>query len=852
MLTVVVWKNDEPELLKNTINALECMKADFPCRTIVAGADDETVANLQECEIQTEYVAVIPAGVQCCPDTLELACGELQKGKTDAVILRGSNDGLKNGIPEIFDLDLHKRKDVLKAPERLQKAVVRTSALCGILGRDTITVKELLGFWTDMVLLRVICGKSQMACVEPAFFGDKIKEPKISFFRENWENPDWYFGLLREWERTLACYGENAVPLLVQAQILREIQCCLQQNMNNRNQQALSEEQLDLFFDGCQRCLKQVSPDLITPEDFENKAQRLHYSVCSAVMALRCGGNYDLAGSNPYPYVTLLLMEYDKGLFRMDFGIDPYLTGKADCKIRMNGAEIPVCKTGLSTGADFFGRPLSKKDTFAVKIAHDEIPEQAEITVVLTDGKKELVLPIVSVEYVTKIPQHLRQSYWCFEEYMVTFSFGRCDAKKQGKEVPVGIHLERSGKARRIGRELSLMKEIALAPYGSKRMFAMRALYWLSWPFYERKKIWLTFDKLYKGGDCGEYFYKYAVKHKKDGIRPVYIIRKDVPDYRRLRKEGLKPAAFRSLHARLSYLHASMIFATHSAVHSFCGFSKWEIRFVQDRLHAVNTCIQHGLSVQDLTADSTRIRNNNKRYYCASPNEIENLSKPEYDYDPAVLKLTGIPRYDGLVNRDQKQILITPTWRSYIAMPPVMGQARPYNPDFVNTDYFRIYQELLDNEKLSRTAEQTGYKIIYLLHPVTSSQKEDYHSDGNVEIVSATEINYEKILTESSLMVTDYSGVQFDFAYMRKPVVYFHPPKLPPHYQEGGFFYETQGFGEICTRTEELVDVLCEYMQSGCRLKDFYRERQDQFFAFDDHENCRRIFEDALEYQRGI
>ena len=66
--------------------------------------------------------------------------------------------------------------------------------------------------------------------------------------------------------------------------------------------------------------------------------------------------------------------------------------------------------------------------------------------------------------------------------------------------------------------------------------------------------------------------------------------------------------------------------------------------------------------------------NNNKRYYCASPSEIENLSKPEYDYPLQTLRLTGIPRYDGLVNRDQKQILITPTWRAYIAMPAVMGK----------------------------------------------------------------------------------------------------------------------------------------------------------------------------------
>ena len=99
-------------------------------------------------------------------------------------------------------------------------------------------------------------------------------------------------------------------------------------------------------------------------------------------------------------------------------------------------------------------------------------------------------------------------------------------------------------------------------------------------------------------------------------------------------------------------------------------------------------------------------------------------------------------------------------------------------------------------------------------------------------------------------MVTDYSGVQFDFAYMRKPVVYYHPPKLPPHYEEGGFFYDTQGFGEICREHEELVDTLCGYMETECRLKPFYRDRQDDFFAFDDRESCRRIFENAQAYQK--
>ena len=119
-------------------------------------------------------------------------------------------------------------------------------------------------------------------------------------------------------------------------------------------------------------------------------------------------------------------------------------------------------------------------------------------------------------------------------------------------------------------------------------------------------------------------------------------------------------------------------------------------------------------------------------------------------------------------------------------------------------------------------------------------------------IPSVGDLSYEEILTQSSLMVTDYSGVQFDFAYMRKPVVYFHPDELPPHYEDGCFFYDTMGFGEICTKTSQLVDLLCEYMASGCEMKEMYKLRADDFFAYDDHHNCERIYHEIMKFQKMV
>ena len=119
-------------------------------------------------------------------------------------------------------------------------------------------------------------------------------------------------------------------------------------------------------------------------------------------------------------------------------------------------------------------------------------------------------------------------------------------------------------------------------------------------------------------------------------------------------------------------------------------------------------------------------------------------------------------------------------------------------------------------------------------------------------IPSVGDLSYEKILTESSLMVTDYSGVQFDFAYMRKPIVYFHPDVLPPHYDDGIFFYDTMGFGEICTKSEQLIDMLCEYMKTGCAMKEEYRKRADNFYAQNDHHNCERIYQEIMKFQKQI
>lgn len=368
-------------------------------------------------------------------------------------------------------------------------------------------------------------------------------------------------------------------------------------------------------------------------------------------------------------------------------------------------------------------------------------------------------------------------------------------------------------------------------------------------PIYKKKNIWLTFDKLYKGGDNGEYMFDYCLNNP-DNINCYYIIGRDSLDCKRLKKKyGKKVLVHQTFRQRLLALNAQAVLTTHATAMRYCGINNYMLPYFKDKLNSVVICIQHGLTIQKIAQYQNRVFDNIRLYTLASKYEWENICNSTYGFSEKQLRLTGLPRYDGLKNNDKKQILITPTWRRNVVNSGIAFRKKTHNDDFKNTTYYRIYNNLINDEKLISCAKRNGYRLIYLLHPAMSAQAEDFERNDYVELVQATgDMNYEKILTESSLMLTDYSGVQFDFAYQRKALVYYHPNELPPHYDPGKIDYETMGFGPICKTHQEIVDCLCAYMDNGCKNPEEYIRRADDFFAFSDHENCKRIYGYITEF----
>ena len=104
-------------------------------------------------------------------------------------------------------------------------------------------------------------------------------------------------------------------------------------------------------------------------------------------------------------------------------------------------------------------------------------------------------------------------------------------------------------------------------------------------------------------------------------------------------------------------------------------------------------------------------------------------------------------------------------------------------------------------------------------------------------------------------MLSDYSSAVFDFGYLKKPVIYTQFDKEQffsgEHVCRKGYFdYERDGFGEVEYDLDSTVDRIIEYMENGCKMKEVYKKRVDEFFAFNDKNNCERLYQRITELEK--
>lgn len=366
--------------------------------------------------------------------------------------------------------------------------------------------------------------------------------------------------------------------------------------------------------------------------------------------------------------------------------------------------------------------------------------------------------------------------------------------------------------------------------------------------------VWLFSDRSISGGDNSEVLFRYVSDNAKNsGIKPYFAINKDTKSYQALKSNGYKVVPFKSVrHLYLSIISEVILPSHLDMMYLYPWFGVWRKYCGLIQYDIVHT--QHGIVLNDLSGYISKKNKNASVFLSACKWEQERLVSGRYGYTEEQVPVTGLPRYDELVDTssESKIISIHPTWRSWLAGEPKDGK-RAKSRSFNDSEYYNFYQNLINDERLLSVIENHGYKIKYYIHPNHIANKDDFSSNSdNVEIVEFP-YDYSRIFSESRLFVTDYSNTLFDFAYLRKPVIHTQfdfNEFFSKHGSLSGklFDYELDGFGPVCYDYDSTVDSLVSFVENDGLESKLYKKRVERFFTFNDSNNSQRSYEAAFKH----
>ena len=478
-----------------------------------------------------------------------------------------------------------------------------------------------------------------------------------------------------------------------------------------------------------------------------------------------------------------------------------------------------------------------------------EIPlNKGEMTVVKVAANingEEVVFKKFNFGRFTPLSSKYSRSYIVKQKYMLTYYGGNLIVRK-------------SNFVRHTVREMKLLLQIASNNGGLGIGAAALRMGMHVYKTIKRKPVWLVSDRATLAGDNGEAFFIY-LRNNHPEIDTRFVISEDCEDYNRLKQIGpvLKKDSFKH---KIVSLVSGYILSSHAENEIYIPLRSRIEPFKDFGYSTKFIFLQHGITQNNI---SGWLKKSKKNFFgivtAAVPEKDSFLQNEAYGYGEENIWLTGFCRFDRLNDKKEKRIVIMPTWRKYLmSVYDPVNDVWSLKDGFNESSFYKFYNGIINSEKLITAAKKYGYMVEFFPHPTLRPHLERFNKHVDVEFLDS-KTAYRDIYSRSSLVITDYSSAAFDFAYLRKPIIYTHfdieefygGSHICDDFGRGYFDYERDGFGEVEYDLDSTVDRIIEYMEDDCKLKDIYRKRINDFFAFDDKNNCKRVYEKIIALDKS-
>lgn len=354
-----------------------------------------------------------------------------------------------------------------------------------------------------------------------------------------------------------------------------------------------------------------------------------------------------------------------------------------------------------------------------------------------------------------------------------------------------------------------------------------------------RRELWLIAEKRAEARDNGYALFRY-LRTEYPELDAYYVLAADSPD-------GARVAALGNVLPADSWTHLLYYLAASVSVGSQAGgafpmqMCPALYRLTRPLRRRGQKCVflQHGVTASAMPMPELQYAARMHDLFVVTSAREKAFVRRAFGYPDEAVQVLGFCRFDALARgaRTERVILYFPTWREWLCG----ARAEP----FCASEYFRRVSAFLRSARLSALLERFDFRLLFYPHPALQPQLAAFAPCVSPRVVLASwrEYDVQALLRDCAVLITDFSSVAFDFAYLEKPVLYYQfdtPRYRREHYGAGDFDFRRDGFGPVAETEADALDALERLLAAPGAPAEPYRARERAAFAFHDAQNCAR------------
>lgn len=338
--------------------------------------------------------------------------------------------------------------------------------------------------------------------------------------------------------------------------------------------------------------------------------------------------------------------------------------------------------------------------------------------------------------------------------------------------------------------------------------------------------VWVFCDREHLADDNAEHLIRHVTNNKDlyENVSCYFILDKKSKHYSRLQELGINLVdPLSSTYILLMY--NCEFFISSQIYHEHLNRVGYYTKFI---------FLQHGVTQNNISKwvnkkkiDLFITSSISEFYFISGVNSPFLLTQKE-------VVLTGMPRLDYLYKHrgvEKNTVLICPTWRAYENNSPEMKA------------YINEWADFLLSPEIKSLANL--YKIIFVPHPMLHNEIGKKITIPDYIKIKENE-GYQDLFVAAKLLITDYSSIAFDVAFLCASIIYYQFDKnsffncnsvIKQH--EQSFSYENDGFGPVAYNRHDMGMRICEFINGDVEY--MYADRMRSYYKYFDDENSKRV-----------